>query len=661
MEICVNQFNTHTGINLLPLAAGLVIAHAKADSEVGSKHRFCLRIRREDPESTAASFDDTKVIGYSCYMWNVRHSLEVARHAKRLFPQALNVFGGPSVPRNSDRIHEFMRANPQVDALVIGEGEITFTEIIRQTQADGDLSRVDGCVYRSGSGEAVINRPRSRGRSLGDFPSPFLDGTFDELLAADGDLITGALWETNRGCPFGCTFCDWGQATQSKINEFPLERLHKELEWMSLNKFQFCWAADANFGIRKRDMDVAREVAAFCRSTGYPSFFQVSWVKNCNKHVKEIYETLAAAGIRAPIALSMQSFDPATLIAVNRKNIKHDAFVELKEHFGSSGVETYTEVLLGLPGETYDSFSRGLAGALSPYYTDFIAVYLCRLLENTELDTDESRRRHGLQTRICILNIPRRTVNHRTIPEFEEIVVGTNSMPIPDWKRAFEFTYILLALYNQRLAYFMMNFLRCVAGLDLKTLIEFLLNHAGENQPTLLEMINRVKFHEQSILDCGSVVHPLRGFGTWDWDPHEACYLIGAAKPDRLLDDIWTLSKMCLEEQGIAVNHAMFEECFRFQRALVPRFERQESFSETFMWDWEEFYQTWHADSLRAKANFPVHIQFIPPRFTETSQEEYLREQIRVTRSGTRTLCEVRRLSSPTITEHVSSQPIQAP
>ena len=95
-----------------------------------------------------------------------------------------------------------------------------------------------------------------------------LSGSFDRLIEAYPENEWLILWETNRGCPFKCTFCDWGSATASKVNKFDLERLKLEIDWFSKNKIEFIFCCDANFGILKRDIEIAEYVAIKKKRTG---------------------------------------------------------------------------------------------------------------------------------------------------------------------------------------------------------------------------------------------------------------------------------------------------------------------------------------------------------------------------------------------------------
>jgi len=153
-------------------------------------------------------------------VWNERYSLEVARRARALFPEALIVLGGPSVPRQPQRAEEFLRRNSFADVLAFGEGEVAFAELLRARLDGAPLENIAGLALRTG-----LTPARARLDDFAATASPYLDGTFDAL-----PLVRAAIIETNRGCPFACTFCDWGQAVASKVNELPMDRLFHELD-----------------------------------------------------------------------------------------------------------------------------------------------------------------------------------------------------------------------------------------------------------------------------------------------------------------------------------------------------------------------------------------------------------------------------------------------
>ena len=111
--------------------------------------------------------------------------------------------------------------------------------------------------------EGFLSNPiPERIQNLDDLPSLFLNGVFDQMIKQYGSGITGALWESNRGCPYSCTFCDWGNSDVSKVKKFDMDRLYQEINWISNNGFYYIFLADANFGIfRQRDLEIAGWIA----------------------------------------------------------------------------------------------------------------------------------------------------------------------------------------------------------------------------------------------------------------------------------------------------------------------------------------------------------------------------------------------------------------
>jgi radical SAM superfamily enzyme YgiQ (UPF0313 family) len=102
--------------------------------------------------------------------------------------------------------------------------------------------------------------------------------------------------ETNRGCPFQCTFCDWGSLTYSKVKHFGLERVFDELEWMAQHRVGFISITDANFGMfPERDNLIADKIIEVQEQYGYPKTFSVAWAKNQKREVVDIVKKLLNA------------------------------------------------------------------------------------------------------------------------------------------------------------------------------------------------------------------------------------------------------------------------------------------------------------------------------------------------------------------------------
>ncbi len=194
------------------------------------------------------------------------------------------------------------------------------------------MERDDGISYIDRDGQFVRKANAARLRDLSEVPSPFVNGLFDDLMRANPDEHWIGLWETNRGCPFQCTFCDWGSATAGKLNKFDVDRLLDEVDWFA-PKIEYVFCCDANFGILPRDVDIAKRVAEVKRATGYPVALSVQNTKNATDRAYETQKILSDAGLNKGVALSMQSVDTHTLESIKRQNISLETYLELQRRF----------------------------------------------------------------------------------------------------------------------------------------------------------------------------------------------------------------------------------------------------------------------------------------------------------------------------------------
>ena len=143
---------------------------------------------------------------------------------------------------------------------------------------------------------------------------------FDKLIESHPKNEWLILWETNRGCPFKYTFCDWGSATASKVNKFELERLKLEIDWFSKKKIRFIFCCDANFGILKRDITKSLSMRQRKKKYRLPKLYRCK-IQKYNRRAYQTQKILADAGLNKGVTLSMQSLDPLTLHNIKRDNI----------------------------------------------------------------------------------------------------------------------------------------------------------------------------------------------------------------------------------------------------------------------------------------------------------------------------------------------------
>lgn len=536
MRVAIAQYEGSTTLRAPPLAAGLLAATLRREPDLGDVETVVLAARREIGRA-AAALADAELAGLSLYTWNARYALEVARAARARNPALRVVAGGPSVPRRPDAVARFLDEHPWIDALVLGEGERAFCELVRATRAGAPIRDIAGVVARDEGAAPHFGPPRARmsGEAFDAIGSPYLDGTFEELVAR-GEIaaIGAAVLETNRGCPFACTFCDWGQATHSRVHELPAARVERELAWLAERKVPYLYLVDANFGIRRRDEDITRTIGELARRHGAPQFVFFHLTKNATARNLRTVEILRDHGVATQVALSMQDFDPDVLTAIRRDNIRPADALALRERCHAQGIPTLNELLLGLPGQTPASIRRSVAAAITPFPGDSFFLYPTRVLENAEMADPAYRARHGIETRV-VPWLPPDPDEAAHVLEHEEIVVATSALPVAAWRDAYAFGYLLSALWNQRVLATTIHVGRFVLGIEVPVLVDALLAGTGPRLGAAREALGRLS---AAILAGEATTLPVDGAGPRRREPTDAVCAVVLAAPDAFYAEV---------------------------------------------------------------------------------------------------------------------------
>ena len=390
------------------LALGMLTAAARHHDDCALARWYEIR-RQEEPTSFLADLarrDGPVVVLLSNYVWSIAADLELARRARELCPRAVIVHGGPSTPKYPADVATFFAEHEGlVDVMVRGEGEVTLVELLEALGPSfpvpdlGRLAGVAGLSYVDPStGEVVRTPDRDRVADLDELPSPYLTGEMDHLPVEAWNVPSGLLgmtFESNRGCPYGCTFCDWGSSTLSRIRKFSMDRVDAEMRWAAERGLHAWIITDANFGIIARDVEIAERMGALARETGRPSHFGFNVAKNTTKHLTTILDRLVDAGIIAHFSLAMQTQDEATLAAVERTNISVDHYLALAAAFRRRGLPLDADVMVGLPGQTVDSFAGDLQFCIDHEIP--ARMWITELLPNAPMNDPSYRERWAIE------------------------------------------------------------------------------------------------------------------------------------------------------------------------------------------------------------------------------------------------------------------------
>ncbi|NLX92980.1 MAG: radical SAM protein [Clostridiales bacterium] len=436
----------------LPYAIGLLAAYAWQDDIIKNNYKIGEFVfTRDDIDDTIDTFENPYLVGFSNYVWNFEYNKVFAERLKKQYPECLIVFGGHNVPPDTSLLEDC----PYIDMLIHGEGEEAFKSLLLSLHKNESLADVLNISYRDEENQPVSTTKVQVSCPLDDYPSPYLSGLFDSLMEKNSQYTFCAILETSRDCPFGCAFCDWGQL-RSKTRRFSKEQAMQEIEWFSKHKIAYIWGADPNFGMFDDDIEMAKSLIDAKQNTGYPLIFNVNYSKTKADNVFLINKLLNESKMSRGVPLSFQSFSPVVLKNICRENMNLKDFSGLIAKYNEAGVTTYSELIIGLPGETYESFCRGIGILFEAGQHKTVNIYSFELLCNSSLGSPESIEKYEFETvRIPLVRL-HCAPESEDITEYSNVVISNNSMNRDMWKRSSLF-------YNSIQCFHNFGLLRCFA------------------------------------------------------------------------------------------------------------------------------------------------------------------------------------------------------
>ncbi len=451
---------------------GYLQAAVTADPELAGAVSMHRHVVRATPDDLRGAFDQVlagmaapDVLALTVYFWNRPQSLALAAEVKQRWPGCLVVLGGNDVTHQQEAL--FAEA-PHVDVLVHGEGELRFADLLRRVVAGAPLDDVTGLSFWAADRTLVSTPEAERVLDLDTIPSPLLGDTYSDAELAGTRMI---IYETNRGCPYSCAFCYWGGYTNSKIRQFPMERVRAELERIvrAVASGTSIFVADANFGILGRDLEIAEHFVALCTRYDKRVYLVTNWAKNTNAKVLEIATLLHRHGLTGAITLAAQSFDEGVLETARRSNIKIEHYRRLQREFVARGIPTYTDLIWGLPGESYASHQAGVEEVIRSGGCP--VVYPLLLLNNTEYTTATFRAEHG----VVVKRLPSDISNPSLVAD---VVVGHRAMTTAEWVRGMQL-WLSTSVFHKTTLRVTLRYLSHISGIATTTfcdaLIDFLL------------------------------------------------------------------------------------------------------------------------------------------------------------------------------------------
>lgn len=429
----LNHMTMGVHTNTVPLGLGL-IAHYLKNNLAGD---FDIRIFKNPARFLEGVKNwQPQILGITQYVWNSELNLYMARLVKENNPSCLVVAGGPNLYLSAEEKFHCLKEAPFVDICVSYDGEVPFAEIVRrftngERVEDIRNSPVAGTYALDASGEKLIEPalPAPRLSSLDSFKAIYSEGFFDNLLNEGFHPFL----QTQRGCPFRCTYCHTGDDYYSQMIFQSADYFRQEMEYLGrcfAGKHNvILYLANTNFGLYKQDFEIAAAIRQAQEKYDWPKNINVNFASKPDK----LLELVSILKYKFVPAISLQTLTPKVLKNIRRKNIPFKEFTTFqKKVIKTIGENPSTELILGLPGETKKSFLKTVTRVLNSGVQD-VTIYTLMALRGTPIASAETIRRYGFVLRHRLVPRSFSEFNGEKIFDIEQVVAETKDMPFEDY------------------------------------------------------------------------------------------------------------------------------------------------------------------------------------------------------------------------------------
>ena len=297
-----------------------------------------------------------KLIGLSCYIWNMSRVMELLPLLRQHLPDAYIVLGGPEVTAHSG---QRLAALPLADGILCGEGERAFAALCDALATGADLASIPSLTYRLSDGSIREGVP-----CVEESDPPSL--CIPEYLAAATERI--AYLETSRGCPYRCAFCLSGQCGTARW--FDLERAKADLLALAAARPRVLKLVDRTFNAHRARAEDLLQFILEQQGSGIPSglciHFEVAADLLSDRMIQLLAQMPAGA---VQLEVGLQSFSERTLAAVRRRTDLDVVVRRVQQVLEKGNMHLHLDLIAGLPYENLETFTAGFhrAFALRPH------------------------------------------------------------------------------------------------------------------------------------------------------------------------------------------------------------------------------------------------------------------------------------------------------
>ena len=277
-------------------------------------------------------------VGFSCYIWNRSIIGELLEDLPKVLPDTDIWLGGPEV---SYRAPELLRQYPKVKGVMVGEGEITFFEILEQyhKQEEPDFSGVAGLYLKSGF----------------TLPREIMDMSSLPFLYQNTEMFSNRIiyYESSRGCPYRCSYCL--SAIDKTVRFRDISLVKKELDFFLKAGVTQVKFVDRTFNCNhEHAMEIWRYI--YEHDNGITNFhFEISADILKDDEIELLHKMRPG---QVQLEIGVQSFNEETLRAINRRMDKDRLIQVVSEIRKNRNIHQHLDLIAGLPYEDYESFGN---------------------------------------------------------------------------------------------------------------------------------------------------------------------------------------------------------------------------------------------------------------------------------------------------------------
>ena len=330
------------------------------------------------------------------------------------------------------------------------EGERAFLAFVRRyAKCDKSINELqleplEGSHWIDRKTGAFVTGPDvKRIEDLDEIPSPYLNGWMDPFLE------TGYLpmMQIARGCPFTCSFCNSAVKSNNRIFAHSVENVKADLLYLAerIRTNVAVHFADDNFGMYDRDEEVADYIVYLQERYGWPRRLRTTTGKNRGARIIKVMRKVSGS---LPMTAAVQSMNPTVLKNIERSNISLKTYADIQQEVRAQGMQSYGELILGLPGETKESFLNGIRDLMDTG-VQRVSAHQLMLLHGAPLANPDSRKRFGLKTRFRIVALNLGNYLGEPVFETEEMVCETPGITFGDYLELRVFHLLLTIFYYE--------------------------------------------------------------------------------------------------------------------------------------------------------------------------------------------------------------------